>query len=181
MAVKAPRLKITTPTSGIIPYGRGFYQLEEEELYLPVEYADGRHRFHSFIDSETSSLHVDRDGRLIFVEVTLPKRRWHVRRDFIPPEEILKADIRFIDFRAKLRNPQISCNSSRNRLFISFSRKPSVHSYYLATNLIAQVTADNHLAGLWAFDIIDDMAGRRIASWRRAIRRKTTSSVVRVG
>jgi len=180
MAIKSPGLRISAPADGI-PYGRGFYQLEEDALYLPVEYPDGRHRFHSYIDSESVSLHIDRDGRLIFVEVMLPRRQWKAKKDFVPPEDIAEADIRFSDFRQELKSPHVFCNPAKNRLFISFSRQPSVNSLYLATNLIAQVTADNHLAGLWAFDIIDDMAGRRIASWRRSIRRKTATQTVGVG
>ena len=36
-------------------------------------------------------------------------------------------------------------------------------------NVIIQVSENDQLVALWIFDIIDDIAGQEIASWRKAL------------
>ncbi|MEW6015891.1 MAG: hypothetical protein AB1690_11265 [Candidatus Zixiibacteriota bacterium] len=163
------KVKISTPT-GPIPAGRGFYQLEEESLYLPVIHADSDRHFFSYLDSETVSLQLDREGRLIFIEVPVPRRRWHLRQNLVHPEKAEPVDIRFIDFRTSFPAPTLFCSPYRNELLIRFQRDVAEQNCYLAENLIAQVSAENRLVAIWAFDILDDLAGREISAWRRKYR-----------
>lgn len=177
MPLKALTLKVTTPTE-IIPRGRGFYQLEEEELYLPVEYPQGRPRFFSYLESDSVSLHLDNTGRLIFVELYFPRRRWEFKENLIVPEKALAADIRFLDFRKLFESPSIYCDRTRENLMIRFGRGPAATNYFLARNLIGQVNSSNQLVVLWATDITDDLAGRELARWRKSLRgRKQNSSI----
>nr|MBN2277168.1 hypothetical protein [candidate division Zixibacteria bacterium] len=169
MLLKSLNVRVHTPTD-FIPRGRGFYQLEEEALYFPVEYPGERPRFFSFLDSEFLSFHISRDGRLLFLDLTLPRRRWRVTRNFIAPETALLADIRFLDFRLGIKNPITFCDRSRQHLMFRFSEGPAEHNYYLAENLIAQIDTANHLVAIWARDIVDDLAGQEILSWRRTVR-----------
>jgi hypothetical protein len=172
MPVEALTIKVATP-AGSIPHGRGFYQLEEEELYLPIKYSlPGRERFFSYLDSETASLHLDRQGRLIFIEITLPRRRWRVKENLVVPEKAEAADIRFLDFRDSFPTPSIFCDLDRRNLMILFRCGPASHNYYLAENLIAQIDSDNKLIAVWVSDMIDDLAGREIATWRKLVRSK---------
>jgi len=168
MPIKAPKIRINTPAD-IIPYGRGFYQLEEEELYLAVEYPKERPRFFSYLESDSLSFHFDRHGRLIFIELPLPRRRWNVKDDLVFPERAKKADIRFLDFRTQFVSPAIFCDRTRENLMFRFGRGPAVYNYYLARNLIAQVSASNRLVALWVSDIVDDLAGREISAWRKQV------------
>jgi len=168
MPLKALTLKISAP-AGIIPRGRGFYQLEEEELYVPVEYPQSRARFFSYLDSESVSFHLDRDGRLIFVEIYLPRRRWKYRENLVVPEKGLAADIRFLDFRQSFEKPSIICDRTRENLMLRFGRGPAVQNYFLAHNLIRQVNSESRLVALWISDITDDIAGKELAAWRKAI------------
>lgn len=172
MPIKALKVQVSTPAEQV-PFGRGFYQLEEEELFLPVEYPQGKMRFFSFIDSETVSFQIDRDGRLIFIELAVPRRRWEVRENLVMPESAEPADIRFLDFRQLFLDPSILCDRARRNLMIRFSHGPSMHTHYLAENLIAQISSDNTLVAVWVSDIVDDIAGRELAAWRGAIRRRT--------
>ena len=166
MALTALQVKITTPT-GPIPAGRGFYQLEEEALYLPIIHPSHDRHFFSYLDSETVSLQFDREGRLIFIEIPVPRRRWHLRQNLVHPEKADAADVRFLDFRSSFAPPTLICSQYRNQLLIRFQRGPAEHNYYLAENLIAQVTSANELAAIWAFEIVDDIAGKEISAWRR--------------
>ncbi len=172
MPSKALKTRITTPT-GIVPYGRGFYQLEEEELYLPIEYPGERPHFFSYLESDTVSLHLDRDGRLIFVELTLPRRRWRVKENLVGPEQAAPADIRFLDFRENYEKPTILCDRRREKLMIRFSKGPSTGNYYLAENLIGQFDRQDQLVAIWVSDITDDLAGREIAAWRKLMRNRS--------
>ena len=170
MSITTPEIQVRTPAENgkKTPFGRGFYQLEEESLYLPIEYRDQK-RFYSYLDSETVSLHLDRAGRLIFIEVDLPRRRWDIKENFIPPEIVKPGEARFLDFRKSLKKPQIFCDCNRDNLLILFDTQPAEQNISLADNLIAQITSNGLLTAIWAFDFTDDMAGREIASWRRSI------------
>jgi len=167
--LKALSLRISTPTDNL-PRGRGFYQLEEEELYLPIEYAEGKARFFSYLESETVSLHLDKTGRLIFIELTLPRRRWRYKENLIVPERAAIADIRFLDFRQSFKAPSVLCDKTRENLMLRFRRGSSAQNYFLAENLIAQVNDKKELMAIWVTNIIDDIAGREISSWRKSIR-----------
>ncbi len=162
-------LRINTPAE-VLPSGRGFYQLEEEELYFPIEYPNQRVRFFSFLDSETVSLHLDKSGQLIFVELTLPRRRWKYKEHLIAPEKAKPADIRFLDFRKSMTAPEIFCDKTRETLMFRFLKSPSVNNFRLAENLIVQVNEKNNLVALWLSNIVDDIAGREISAWRRTLR-----------
>ncbi|PKK84690.1 MAG: hypothetical protein CVT49_02380 [candidate division Zixibacteria bacterium HGW-Zixibacteria-1] len=168
MPVKAPKIHVSAPT-GVIPSGRGFYQLEEEELYLAVEYPGERPSFFSYLESDTLSFHLDREGRLIFIELLLPRRRWLVKENLIIPERAESADLRFLDFRSPFERPVVFCDRTRQNLMIRFSRGPAVNNYFLAQNLIAQLNTSYRLVALWVSDIVDDVAGREIYSWRKEV------------
>ncbi|UCD17412.1 MAG: hypothetical protein JSV44_00430 [Candidatus Zixiibacteriota bacterium] len=171
MPIKAIKVMLKAPASRV-PRGRGFYQLEEEALYVPVEYPGQKSRFFSYLDSDTVSFQLDRDGRLIFIEITLPRRRWKVKPHLVPPEIAEAADVRFPDFRERFPNPSVFCDEIRQLLLIRFGRGPSAHNYYLAENLIAQTTEENRLVAIWVSDITNDLAGRKIARWRRRVHEK---------
>ena len=77
MAAQAIKLRISTPTEPIPP-GRGFYQLEEDSLYVQIGLFSRDRRFFSYLESKNTRLDFDREGRLIFIEVDLPRRQWPV-------------------------------------------------------------------------------------------------------
>ncbi|MEW5925805.1 MAG: hypothetical protein AB1746_17630 [Candidatus Zixiibacteriota bacterium] len=168
MPVKAPKIRVSAPT-GVIPSGRGFYQLEEEELYLAVEYPDERPRFFSFLEAKDLSFHLDQEGRLIFIELFLPRRRWQAKQDLVIPERAEPADLRFLDFRETIDNPVVLCDRKRQNLMIRFSRGPAANNYFLAQNLIVQLNTSYRIVALWVSDIIDDFAGRELYSWRKEV------------
>jgi hypothetical protein len=168
MPLKALSLKINAPTDKL-PIGRGFYQLEEETLFLPVEYPSEKIRFFSYLESDTVTLHIDRNGRLMFIELSLPRRRWEYKENLVIPEKYKPADIRFLDFRKRFTKPKVFCNKTREQLMIRFGPGPAVHNYGLTDNMIAQVDDKNQLETIWVDGITDDFAGKAISSWRKTI------------
>jgi len=179
VSIEKIKVNVSTP-SVTIPRGRGFYQLEEEELYLPVIHNAGQKaRFFSYLESDNISLQFDRDGRLIFIEVSLARRRWRERPNFTFPRNIRTADIRFLDFRNSLRPSRIFCDTTRQSLLLRFAPSTAGPLYYLAENLIAQLDNQNYLVAIYVTDIIDDLAGREIAAWRKSIYGTRDSSTIR--
>ncbi len=172
------RLKVTTrtPDAGT-PRARGFYQMEEDTLYFPIETGQIRSRYYSFLDSEFVSLQLDRDGKLIFVEITLPRRRWQVEPNLVHPEQSVAGDIRFLDFRERFDEPEILCDDDRQTVYINFSSRPARVTYRLADNVLVQVDAHDHVTAVWLTGIIDDRAGKKISAWRKALRMNVAVSL----
>lgn len=169
MAEPLLKVIVNTPDANI-PRARGFYQMEEDALYFPLESGQERTRYFSFLDSDDVSLQLDNEGRLIFVEVSLPRRRWKIEHNLVAPEDAQKADIRFLDFRHRFTNPELYCNPNRDALVIRFGPQPASDSYLMADNLIAQLDQSNCLVALWLSDFYDDRAGKKISSWRKSLR-----------
>ncbi len=173
MPINALSLKINSPAE-TIPFGRGFYQLEEESLYLPLEYQNQKTRFFSHLESDFITLHIDQKGRLMFIELDLPRRRWIYEKDLTPPEQVKPADIRFLDFRNNFDKPKIFCNKTREEILIQFLATPAKNNYSISENLIAQTDSNDRLVAIWVSNIIDDIAGREISNWRKSIHDKPT-------
>jgi hypothetical protein len=164
------RLKVSTPTEPIAP-GRGFYQLEEDALYVQIGLFDPDFRFFSYLESESVHLELDRNARLIFIEVTQPRRHWEVSDDLMFPSVVEMADLRWLDFRESIHEPRLTANYSRTLLRVEYSTSSATRNYYLTRNVVAQVDSADHLAAIWINDIEDDLAGREIAAFRKRCRR----------
>jgi len=155
--------------------GRGFYQLEEDALYVQIGMFDPRYRFFSYLESQSVQLELDRQARLIFIEVTQPRRHWEVSDDLQFPQAAEVADLRWLDFRDTIREPRLSTNHSRSLLHVQFSSRLPLRNFYLTRDVIAQLDASDRLAAIWINDIEDDLAGRAIASFRKRCRREAAS------
>ncbi len=169
MALKALKLRISAPSEPILP-GRGFYQLEEDSLYVQIGPFSKARRFFSYLESENSRFDLDREGRLIFIEVAVARRHWKIDTDMKLPTVVEPADIRWLDFREKVKNPALLTTAERTCIQLRFSNETPLRNYYLAETVIAQVNSDDMLAALWATDIVDDLAGQQIKAFRKKLR-----------
>ena len=165
MKLTAPKLELSSPTGPPVP-GRGFYQLEEDSLYIALAGYPEPARYFSSIESDIVRFDIDLKGRLMTIEVDLPRRRWPVDKTTTYPTQATTVDIRFSDFRAVLATPAIATNPDRQNLMIRFSNNPPTASYFLADKLLCQIDADQTLVTLWVTDIIDDLAGQEIRDFR---------------
>lgn len=152
--------------------GRGFYQLEEDSLYVQIGPFGGKHRFFSYLESESCRLETDKEGRLVFLELSVPRRRWPVDHDLVIPANSRWADIRWLDFRTTVPEPRILTNQRRDAIRLQFADSETQRHFRLADVVVVSVDRNNHLTGLWVTDIIDDLAGQEIAAYRRAVRER---------
>jgi hypothetical protein len=163
------KLRIAAPVNLFLA-GRGFYQLEEDALYVQMGQADPNSRFFSFIEAPNMRLDLDRTGRLLFIEVSAGRHTWKEMNELRLPQSVGYADIRWLDFRRQIPSPVLNCNRSRTSLSIQFSELTVKGSFYVAESVIVQTTAENCLASIIITDIIDDLAGQEIAAFRKELR-----------
>ena len=166
MALVAPKLKVSSPTGPLRP-GRGFYQLEEDSLYVALADYPEPARFFSSIESDIVRFDVDLKGRLMTIEVNLPRRRWPVEESIVYPMQATEADIRWTDFRQSMVPPSIVTDAKRQNLMLRFSDNPPKASHYLADRVLCQIDANQTLIALWITDIIDDIGGNEIRDFRQ--------------
>lgn len=155
---------------GELPPGRGFYQVEEDSLYVQVGPADLSRKPFSYLENKLLRLDVDRIGRLMLIEVSLSERQWKVVDSVSPPRIAEPADIRWLGFRANLPEPQIKTNAARDHLLIEFNGSSSFNWYTVAESVFVQVDASNVVTAILVSGIVRDMAGQSIARFRQAIR-----------
>ncbi len=171
MSLDSITLRISTPTEPLAP-GRGFYQLEEDILFVQIGKFSSKHRFYSYIESDNLRLDIDKSGHLIFLEYRIPRRQWTVDENLLAPTALQSTDIRWIDFREKVKDPVVTTNKKRTKVCFSFSNANPDYSFLLAESVFLQVDKDKQLVAIWIDDITDDIAGREIAAFRKKVRGK---------
>ncbi len=169
------KVSIATPIQPI-PYGCGFYQTEEESLYVQLGGIFGSQRFFSFIDSSISRFDLDRQGRLLFFELACPKRRWQVVEEIAMPEVVEPADIRWLNFRKRIEDPKVFTDKNYSKIIIKLSDEAPVNSYYLSHSIILQVSKNSKASRILINEVIDDTAGKKIAEFRRQLNGKESAA-----
>lgn len=170
MTPKPIRVSVSAPT-GPLPSGQGFYQLEEDILYVQVGSFSRRRVFFSYLESDGVRFDIDRKGELIFIEVGTPRRKWKIDPKLSCPAVVESADIRFLDFRKTIPEPTMVTSKDRSMLSLGFSPIRATSGYSIAQNIIVQIDDRNHLASIWITDIVDDQAGQELAAFRKQQRK----------
>lgn len=158
---------VISPLTGPQQPGRGFYQLEEDSLYAPIGAYSQERRFFSSIESETVRLDMDKNGELLFIEISLPRKKWKVDSSLAVPNHSTAAELRWLDFRAEFDSPPVLTNSDRSAVCVKFSAEKPTAAHKLAESVIAETTDKLHVCRLWIVEIVDDVGGREIASFRK--------------
>ncbi len=169
MTLISPKLLIAPPTGQITP-GRGFYQLEEEALYVQIGAFMGNRHFFSYLESELLRLEFDKDGCLMFIEFNHSRRHWPVDQQFAVPEPTHAADLRWLDFRKPIAEPKVSTNKIKSAISWQFTADPASEFLRIAEHVLAGITPERTLASLWVSNIEDDLAGQEIAAFRESLR-----------
>jgi hypothetical protein len=78
--------------------------------------------------------------------------------------------LRWLDFRQRFDSPTLLTNELRTCLQLRFSDAEPSHSYYLGDQVIVQLCPEGIPTSLWVHDIVDDLAGYMISSFRKALR-----------
>jgi hypothetical protein len=146
-------------------FGRGFYQVEEDCLYVPLHPARS---FFSYLDSDQVQLDIDQAGRLVFISVSIPRRQWPVNGDLTAPEPEYHADIRLLNFREHLQGTRLETDPKRSLLKIIYpGDHKSASVYALAEHVSCEISEEGRLVALWISKIEDDRAARQMAAWRK--------------
>lgn len=162
-------LKIEPPV-GPIPPGRGFYQLDEEILFVQIGLFLNRRKFYSYLETDNLLLDIDSNGRLIFIELDLPRRKWNKLSSLKAPKVVESADIKWFDFRDKIPQPKILSNDNKNILKLEFTENPNPLFYRLAEKIIIEANQLKSLSSIWIVDILNDFAGHEIGAYRKTKR-----------
>jgi len=157
-------IKTPIPTQ---PVSRGFYQVEEDCLYVPIHPGG---KFFSFLDSPQAVFDIDNKGRLLFMKILTPRRYWTVNKSLRPPAQAAPSDIRFLEFRNALPKIILETSPRKSWLHLVFERCDKTSAYAVAGNLIFETTPEITLAGIWITDITDDRAARSMAAWRKKLK-----------
>lgn len=171
MAEPGIRLRISAPTD-LFLQGRGFYQLEEDSLYLQLQSPSTDSRFFSYLESDIMRIDLDRSGRMLFLELNAGRHTWPVDERLKLPNSIGYADIRWLDFRRQIPAPSLSTTSDRATLTITFESSPAARSFHLSSSVIIQTTTEDCLHSIIITDIVDDLAGQEIAAFRKELAAK---------
>lgn len=176
--MQPPKLRISTP-AGFFLSGRGFYQLEESALYVQISQVTPDSRFFSYLEADNCRLDLDRNGRLIFIEVNAGRHTWKVVEDLVLPKSIGYADIHWLDFRERIDNPEIFTSPDKTMICLQFSREPVTASYFLADTVLVQTHGDNLLTAIIVTGITDDLAGQEISAYRKEVRKQMEEAAKR--
>ncbi len=169
MSSLVPEIRIHIAGHPVTPgISSAFYQAEEEALSAPIIHDNPRPRFHSALDSEGVSLQCDNHGRLIFVQVRKPRRLWIGARG-VSAMPAPAADIRFLDFRCRIPEPEFLCDQGKNSLLIKFGEVAASDSFRIGDNILALIYQKSVLRGLFIDGLQPDRAGRSLAKWRRLV------------
>jgi len=164
--IESIALKIDTPTGEITP-GRGFYQLEEDALYVQVGVYSKHQKFFNYLESDQVRFDIDKCGRLIFIEVSIPRRRWVLNAQIGPPTIAEPADIRWLDFRSRIVEPRLLTNRKQTHLLIDFMSHHTWRWFTLAERIFVQADHKHRLAAVMVTEIEDDLAGAQISAFRK--------------
>jgi hypothetical protein len=175
------RVSVKAPAA-VQPVSRGFYQVEEDILYVPVVPGG---KFYSFLDSDGIVLDIDRSGRLLFIQIRIPRHQWHTRKSLRPPAAYTTADVRFLNFRDTLPPVLIETNARTSILRLTFAAEKSSAAFAIADNLLIETTAAQTLKSIWILSLDDDRAAQGMAAWRKAVgkemkHRQDTRDTVRI-
>lgn len=166
MAIEKIKVRISTPTEHLLP-GRGFYQVDDDTLFVQIGPFKRSRQFFSYLESSDFRIDIDRDGRPIFIEISLPRRRWQHLPGFKAPPALETADIRFTDFRQTIKQPALLASVDYTGLLIRFDRSSRSRCYRLADSVIVEVSDNGELMAFWVTDIVNDFAGQQLAVFRK--------------
>lgn len=170
MSPAPPRIVIQTPAPEL-RFSRGFYQVEEDSLYVPFYPA---RTFFSYLDSDQVSLQTDNKGQLVFLQLLLPRASWNVTPKPACPEATVTADIRLLDFREQLPKVTVETTADKSTVRLAFAAASTTAAYRLTDSVMCEVTPDARLAAFWITEIEDDRAAAGMAAWRKQMKTGTT-------
>ncbi len=164
------QLRIAAPT-GPTKTGRGFYQLDEESLFVQIGLFTEKKHFFNYLENEIVLFDLDRMGQLIFIEVNKAKRHWVIDDNLTAPKNAEVADLRWLNFREQLPSCEIKTDADSQILKIEFKENPEPMYFILSESVIAETDQEHLLTAVWVTSYDEDAGGQHIKRFRRTQRR----------
>lgn len=164
------QLRIDTPT-GPVKSGRGFYQLDEESLFVQIGLFTEKKHFFNYLENDWVLFDLDRMGQLIFIEIYKAKRHWIIDNSLTPPADAETADIRWLNFREKLPNTLIKTDKNYEIVKLEFQKNNSPYYFIISESVIVETDHAHSLTAVWITSYEEDTGGQHIKQFRRRQRR----------
>lgn len=157
---------LSAPLSRPLPC-KAFYDLVGDTLSVGIKQ---RGKFKRSIDGEEFSFDLTRDGKLLNIDVWLPRNVWETEKAIHPPEDTDLEMVRFASTDAEVDAPHFLTNEARSLLYLQFSRQRVARFLAPAKPLIFELNSQNDLVGLWILEIEDDINFQKEGLWRQSVR-----------
>ncbi len=164
------QLRIDTPT-GPVKSGRGFYQLDEESLFVQIGLFTEKKHFFNYLENDFVLFDLDRTGQLIFIEVYKAKRHWITDDSLNLPANAETADIRWLNFREKLPDALIKTDKNSKIIKLEFQENNIPLYFIVSESVIVETDYSHTLTAVWITSYEEDAGGQHIKRFRRRQRR----------
>ncbi|HDL01536.1 MAG TPA: hypothetical protein ENH23_04810 [candidate division Zixibacteria bacterium] len=164
------QLRISTPT-GPVKSGRGFYQLDEESLFVQIGLFTEKKHFFNYLENDCVLFDLDRTGQLIFIEISKAKRHWIIDDFLTSPTDAETADIRWLNFREKLPDVLIKTDNNFEIVKLEFQKNNSPLYFIISESVLVETDHAHSLTAVWVTSYEEDAGGQYIKRFRRRQRR----------
>jgi hypothetical protein len=162
-----PLIKVTTAAAARSFACRAFYDRIGDTMSVGIKQ---KGKFHSSIEGEDFSLDLTKDGKLLNIDIWIPRNDWTIDKNIHPPEEFSKESIIFPESKVRAEAIGYMTNAARNLLYVRFSSERIARFVSPGSSLIFELNAKNQLVGFWITQIEEDINFQKESEWRRSIK-----------
>lgn len=127
-------------------------------------------KFSSYVEGENFSFDLTKDGKLLNIDVWLPRGKWTVEKTIHPPEHFDKENVKILDSRLKTEPIAYITDAKKTLLYIRFAAERIARFVSPVNSLIFELNAKSQLVGLWITQIEEDINFQKESEWRRSIK-----------
>jgi len=149
-----------------VPQARGFYDTLEESLNIVIK---ARGKFYSYIQGQHYSVDLDRRGRLLGIEIFLPRKEWIVKSDLMISNDCPPRQISILEHRLEVEPLGIFTTHNRNICRLAFTEEKISYKYRVAQNVIFEVNVLDELSAIWMLNLEDDFGFKKEMDFRKGI------------
>lgn len=158
---------ILTPPPTYPLVGRGFYQVEEDKLFVQIGEFNLKKSLFSYLESDNFRFDISKSGHPIFLELTIPRRNWAIDKNFAVSKVGEISSLKFIDFRKIIIEPIVTTNKNKDSIRLSFTQNSQSNvTYTLTDNISFEIDQESNLVAIVVNNIIDDFAGQKLKKFR---------------
>jgi len=147
-----------------IPSARGFYDNMENSLNMVIK---ARGKFYSYVQGKDYSLDLDRRGKILGIEIYVPREEWIVDRELVPPAKCEMRQIQVLEHRVEVEPKGFYTNEAKNLACIRFTSEKISYFYKVAQNLLFEVNVLEELSAVWILNLEEDYGFKKEMKYRK--------------